>query len=409
MTIELRVLDEADWETWFSTVSWAFGGAFGSDEERALWRSLTETERSIGVWDGDRVVGTAGTFSLGLSVPGGAVVPAGGLTMVGVAPTHRRRGILRRMMRQQLDDVRAAGEPLAVLTASEPSIYGRFGYGTATWELSAEIETRDVRLSAPPGIDEVEIRVADPADVLDACEELYARQVPLRPGMLARRPGWERAALWVAPDVRAGAAPQLCVLAERDGELLGYARYLTRPSWQPSGPDGTVQVRDLQATEPAGYAALLRYLLDIDLMSTVALARRPVDEPFTQLLSDVRRCDLRVRDGLYLRPVEVGPALAARRYATDVEVVLEVTDAFCPWNEGRWRLSGGPEGAVCERTADPAELALTVNEVGAAYLGGVSLSALAAAGRVRELRPGALGAATTAFGSPVAPWLSHGF
>ncbi|WP_432746889.1 GNAT family N-acetyltransferase [Streptomyces sp. JH002] len=409
MTIELRVLAEDEWDVWYRTLNWAFGGAIGSAEEVELWRSLTEVERSIAAWDGDRVVATASTFSFGLSVPGGDVVPAGGLTMVGVAPTYRRRGILRRMMRQQLDDVRAAGEPLAVLTASEPSIYGRFGYGTATWQLSAEIETRDVRLSPPPGIDDVEIRVAEPADVLAECEVLYARQLPLRPGRPARSPRWERFPLHVPAHLRAGASQQLCVLAERAGELLGYVRYITAPAWTESGPDGTVIVQDLEAVDPAGYAALLRYLMEIDLMSSVRLANRPVDDPLLHLLSDVRRCALRTRDGMHLRPVEAGAALAARRYATEVDVVLEITDSFCPWNEGRWRLSGGPDGAVCARTADAPDLALSANELGSAYLGGISLTALAGAGRVRELRPGALTAASTAFTSPAAPWLPHTF
>jgi predicted acetyltransferase len=141
----------------------------------------------------------------------------------------------------------------------------------------------------------------------------------------------------------------------------------------------------------------------------VVARNRPVDDPLLHLVNDVRRCELRVRDGMFVRLVEVGAALEARTYRTPVDVVLEVEDAFCPWNAGRWRLLGDRKGASCKRTDDDADLALSVRELGAAYLGGVSLGALAGAGRVRELRRGALGEAAGAFLSDVAPWLQHGF
>ncbi|MDI3408596.1 GNAT family N-acetyltransferase [Streptomyces cavernicola] len=408
MTTEVRVLQPDDWDRWFSNLELAFGTREAA-EEREFDRSVTECERSIGVWDGGEVVGTAGAFSFRLSVPGGALVPAAGVTMVSVAPTHRRRGLLTSMMRRQLDDVRALGEPLAVLTASEPAIYGRFGYGAATQRMSAEIQSARVRLQLPPGAEEIGLRLADPAAVLPRCEELYARQVPKRPGMLARLPGWERKGVLDPAEERGGGTALQCVLAERAGELVGYARYHVQPEWVGTVPEGAVRLRDLEAEDPAAYAALWQYLFDLDLTSKVVLRNRPADDAWQLLVSDIRRCSVRVEDGLYVRPVDVGAALEARTYATDVDVVLEVTDDFCPWNTGRWRLSGGPKGAVCARTDDPAELTLSVRELGAAYLGGVSLGALAAAGRVREERRGALAQAATAFASPVAPWLPHGF
>jgi len=314
------------------------------------------------------------------------------------------------MMRRQLDDLRAAGEPLAVLTASEPAIYGRFGYGVATHHLYAEIDTARVRLAeVPPGTDEVRLRHADPEAVLKDCEALYARRVPARPGMLERRPGWERTQVMDPESRRDGASPLRCVLAESGGELRGYARYAVKPEWDLSGPRGTVVLRDLEALDPAAYAALWRFLSDIDLTSTLKVSGRPVDDPWLHLVSDIRRCEVRVLDSLHLRPVDVGAALAARTYAVPVDVVLEVEDAFCPWNSGRWRLTGDAGGASCARTDDAADLALGVRELGAAYLGGVSLAALAGAGRVRELRAGALAGASAAFSSAVAPWLPHGF
>ncbi|MEV5969935.1 GNAT family N-acetyltransferase [Streptomyces sp. NPDC051921] len=409
MTTELRVLDPAEWDKWYAVLELAFGGVAEADEERKLWQELTEHDRFLGAWDGARCVGTAGAFTFRLSVPGGAVVPAAGVTMVSVAGTHRRRGILTSMMRRQLEDVRSWGEPLAVLTASEPEIYGRFGYGVGAYAVRATIDTHRVRLAVPEGTDGVSLRVTSPTEALDATEAVYARLVGARPGMLERRPGWERLALLDPPADREGASPRQCVLAERDGEVVGYAHYAVKPEWSFAGANGSVSVHQLAGLDPAAEAALWRFLCSVDLTSQVRIHSRPVDDAWQHLVTDVRRCEPTVRDALHVRLVDVGAALAARTYQTPVDVVFEVADAFCPWNEGRWRLTGGAEGAVCVRTDAPADLALSVRELGAAYLGGVSLVSLAAAGRVRELRQGSLVGASVAFGSAVAPWLPHGF
>ncbi|MCQ9135674.1 GNAT family N-acetyltransferase [Streptomyces hilarionis] len=405
----MRDLRRDEWDEWYDALLRAFGGVAEPPEERELFRGLTPYERSLGVWDGDRCVGTAGAYDFRLTVPGGASVPTAGVTMVSVSATHRRRGMLTAMMRRLMDDVRAWGEPLAALTASEPAIYGRFGYGTATFALNAEIDTSRVGLSVPAGADDVRVRYADPGAELAACERVYAHTVPGRPGMLARRPGWERLGLLDPESGRGGASPLQCVLAERDGEVTGYARFRVLPRWTDGGPDGQVQLQDLAGVDPLSRAALWRFLFDVDLTASLKLRGRPVDEAWQHLVSDVRRCDLRVRDSLYVRLVDVGAALEARTYQSPVDVVLDVEDAFCPWNTGRWRLSGDAKGAVCTPTADAPDLALSVRELGAAYLGGVSLASLAAAGRVREERQGALAEAAVAFGSASAPWLPHGF
>ncbi|MFD3729582.1 GNAT family N-acetyltransferase [Streptomyces sp. NPDC058671] len=409
MTTELRVLDPSEWDRWYGVLELAFGGVPESPEERRLWRDLTECDRSLGAWDGDLCVGTAGAFTFRVTVPGGASVPAAGVTMVSVAGTHRRRGILTSMMRRQLDDLRAAGEALAVLTASEPGIYGRFGYGAAAYGVRATIDTARVRLSVPEGTDEVVLRQADLTESSPVCEGVYARLVPTRPGMTARRPGWERLPLIDPPGEREGASPRLCVLAERGGEVVGYAHYAVRSDWSSTAAEGAVDVHQLMGLDPAAEAALWRFLCSVDLTSEVRIRSRPVDDGWQHLVSDARRCFPTVRDLLHVRLVEVGAALEARTYQAPVDVVLEVEDAFCPWNEGRWRLTGDGKGASCTRTGDAPDLALSVRELGAAYLGGNSLVSLAGAGRVRELREGALVEASVAFGSPVAPWLPHGF
>jgi predicted acetyltransferase len=406
MTIELRTLQPEQWDLFFDRISRAFHNPHDPDEVRERWRRVTECERTLTAWDGDELIGTTGSYSFGITVPGGREVATAGVTMVTVQPTHRRRGVLTSMMRRQLDDVRGRGEPIAALTASEPAIYGRFGYGIATWELHGSVDTARVVLTAPEGADEVRLRLVAPPDALDSCEAVYRGLVSGRPGMLARRPGWDLAPLTDPPSTREGAGPLVCVLAEAGGSVRGYARYSITPH---PGANDTVNVRDIAALDPATYAALWRFLTSIDLVAQVAFDNLPTDDPLLHLVSDPRRCALTTRDSLHLRLVDVGAALGARTYTAPVDTVLDVADAFCPWNSGRWRLTGDAEGATCERTDRPADLALDVKELGAAYLGGTTLRAMAGAGLVRELAPGALAAASTAFSTDRAPWLPHGF
>ncbi|MFD9123655.1 GNAT family N-acetyltransferase [Kitasatospora sp. NPDC059571] len=409
--LTVRPLAAEEWDGWYRRLEVAFGGAEEPAEERELWQALTEVDRSFVICEDGLPVGGGGSFGFRMAVPGGAVVPCAGVTMVGVLPTHRRRGGLTVLMRRLLADVRGRGEALAVLTASEAGIYGRFGFGRGTWRLAVTAACREVALDADGA--GVRLRLADPLESLPACEELYAGLVPLRPGMLERRPGWEQLPRLQAAG-REGWSPLQCVLAEEPGtgRLLGYARYAVKGGWAEDGrPVGRARVRDVEAVAPRVYARLWRYLLELDLVESVYAGDRPVDDPLLHLVSDVRRLDARVSDALYVRPVEVGAALELRGYAAPVDVVLEVADAFCPWNAGRWRLRcAGPGGAAtCRRTEDAAGLALDVRDLGAVFLGGTTLAALAAAGRVVELRAGELAPASRAFASDVAPWLPHGF
>ncbi|MER8186311.1 GNAT family N-acetyltransferase [Kitasatospora sp. NPDC094015] len=410
--LTVRPLAAAEWETWYRGLEIAFGGEEEPPEERALWQELTEIDRSLAICDGSEIVGGGSAFSFRMSVPGGAVLPAAGVTMVGVLPTHRRRGALTALMRHQLDGIRARGEALAVLTASEPAIYGRFGYGLGTWRMAVTVPSTRVTVPALPG-PPLRLRLADPVASGPECERLYAALVPRRPGMLERRPGWEKLPLLDAPGARDGASPLQCVLAEEQdtGRLVGYARYAVKADWVRNNAAGTVRVRDLEALSPQVCAALWSYLLELDLTEQVHAGNRPVDDPLLHLVSDPRRVEPRLQDSLFVRLVDVAAALAGRGYPGPVELVLELTDGFCPWNAGRWRLrSDGPgKGASCDRTDRPAELALDVRALGSAYLGGVTLAALGAAGQVREVREGALAEASRAFASEPAPWLPHGF
>ncbi|MEU6709291.1 GNAT family N-acetyltransferase [Streptomyces wuyuanensis] len=406
---EVRALPAGHWPSFYNAVLGAFHEP-EPPEATELWRTVAEPQRCVVVEDRGIITGTAGAFSFRMTVPGGRLVDTAGVSLVSVHPTRRRRGILSALMQHQLESLHHQGESLAVLTASEAPIYGRFGYGIAARQLSLDIASRRVRLTMPSGPSDVELAAEDPDKALGSCEALYARQVPRRPGMLARADGWELLPLLDPPAWRHGASPLECVVARAAGEVVGYARYTVTVDWSRNNTaEGTLRVRDIEARDPLTYAALWRFLLETDLTSRVTAPNRPVDEPFLHLVSNVRHCTPTVLDSLYLRVVDVPIALTARTYASGMDLVLEIDDSLAPWNHGRWRLSGDITGAVCTRTNRAPDLSLDASALGSAYLGGVALTELAGAGRIREHRRGALTVATTAFASATAPWLPHAF
>jgi predicted acetyltransferase len=405
----VRTLAEDELDQFLHIDEIAFIGEPPSPELVEIDRGMLELDRTIGVFDGPQLVGGASIFTLEMAVPGG-LAPLAGVTWVSVLPTHRRRGVLSSMMRHQVHGLHeSGGEAITGLTASEPPIYGRFGYGPATKGLSLTIPRHQNALRLPEGTDEVSLRLVPTGETVELCEEIYARQVPKRSGTLVRTPAWSRAHVADIDQWRAGRSKRRTVLAERDGKAVGYTRYRTKSEFSAGSPTGRVGVNELVADDPAAYAALLRYLVNIDLTATTMLSGLAVDSPVVHLLMNLRAAEPQVDDELYLRLVDVDRALASRTYSTQFDLVIEVADVFCPWNDGRWRLSGDEKGAHCERTTAAPDLALGVRELGAAFLGGVTFTSLAAAGLIEERRSGALGEASRAFAVDLAPWLSYGF
>jgi predicted acetyltransferase len=195
-----------------------------------------------------------------------------------------------------------------------------------------------------------------------------------------------------------------------DGRSVrGYVLFRRKAAWSDAGPDGTVLIRECVARDPAAARALWGRLLDLDLITRVETWDQPLDDPLVHLLVDVRAATPKLADGLWLRVVDVPAALVGRRYAREVDLVLGVRDAICAWNTGNWHLKGGPDGAVCERTSAEPDLELDVRELSAAYLGGETFTALAAAGLVQERRESAVLQAAAAFSWPVAPYNSWMF
>lgn len=403
--LTVRPLTDADMPRFMEVDAISFLEVPPSEQLAAFARAILEMDRSIGLFDGASQVGNGSIFTLQVTVPGGIVVPMAGVTWIGVLPTHRRRGGMTKLMRHQLDTLHeTGGEALAGLTASDDGIYGRFGYGAATYRAGATIPRHGNALRLPPGTQEVALRLVDPADARTVCDEIYGRAALRRPGMLARAGLWSEVAVAEFPEMREGRSVLRCVLAERDGGPVGYAYYRTK-----ADDEGEVLVRSIHADDPAAYAALWQMLSNIDLVSRISVNSLPVDDPLFSMLESPRAA-LRAgrRDGLHLRLVDVDRALEARTYSSPIDVVLEIRDAFCPWNAGRWRLSGDDKGATCTRTDSPAELSLDVRDLAAAYLGGRTLVVLATAGQVVEHSSGALAAASRAFAGDLQPWLPFG-
>ncbi len=370
-----------------------------ADEEAgALEASTFEPERSLVADDDGLVVGHAIAFTRELSIPG-AVVPAAFVSLVGVAPTHRRQGLLNRLMQRQLQDVAAAGrEPIAVLWASEGRIYPRYGYGLAAERLLFDISSRDLRppqAELPPG---ARLRLVTPLGGLADIAKVYDQLRGDRPGFASRDDRWWKYHFGDPASRRGGATELRGVVLDTPDGPAGYAVWRVKNDWDAAGPDATVDVREVVAADPGSYGVLWRFLLGVDLARTATYSFGAVSDPLLHQVDEPRRLGARLVDSLWVRVIDVGAALAARRYRTEVDVVFDVTDDRLTANTGRWRLTGGPGGATCRRTGDPADLGCTALELGAAYLGGPSLEALGQAGRVRELTPGALAAASVAFG-----------
>jgi predicted acetyltransferase len=407
MDIEIRSIRSEEFDAWLRGMSKAFN-EYPRDEWLEMERKLIEPERTFAAIDGDEFVGGASTASMRIAVPGDEVAMAG-VTGVGVAPTHRRRGVATMLMRHQLDHVRERGEePIAALHASEGGIYGRFGYGVATSDCAIEIEReRTAFLWLPP--ERGRVRLVDRGEAFAAMEPIYDAVRRTQPGMIERRGMWWDARFEDFEHDREGASPFFFALHEGPDGDDAYAVYRFKHDWPQAMPNGSVDVEELVATTPDAYACMWRFVFDLDLAARIKAELRPIDDPLLGLLVEPRRLRLTVRDGMWLRLVDVSAALAARRYRIDGSLVLEGRDHFCPWNDGRYRIEGGPDGASCRPTDAEPDLAMSASELGAAFLGGASFRQLARAGRVHEERSGALRRADLMFGWDLAPWCTQLF
>lgn len=412
----IRAIDDSELEGFAYVSDHAFNATWPREEMLRFDRLVVEPERTLVAFDVKQMVGTTLVLSFGMTVPGGEVLGTAGVSGVSVLPTYRRRGILTSLMRRQLDDIAAGSEPLAALFASESAIYGRYGYGQAAPDYGFTFHRGDGQLRPLPAdaLPAPALRLADPKEALAEMKAVYETLRPDRPGMLTQHDGWWKARVADPEFMREGNTPQVCVIAEDDSGARGFALYVAKPEWGSDGiPAQVLTVRDLFWTDPAACAALWADLLSRDLVGQVHARGRPVDDPVLEMLVDQRRARTRVSDGLYVRIVDLPSALMARAYGSAVDLVIEVADALLPANEGRWRLqAGGPRDGgkpTCERATAEPDVSLPVTALGAAYLGGTRLGALAAAGQIAEHRPGAVAELSTAMWWDPAPWSPMNF
>jgi predicted acetyltransferase len=399
MSLEIRTVADDELPAFRAAMMATFGEDADSDPEGAARiRALVAPGQRWAAFDDGAVVATAATFDLAIALPGGGRLPMAGLTMVMVRPTHRRRGILRELMRLHQGDARRRGFPISGLWASEASIYQRFGYGVAAEGDAIEIDGAHAIAFAEPReydaiqwIDEERARGELPA--------IYDRAIANRPGALIRSEAWWQERRFLeSPFMRGGASRRRHAVAARAGELVGYLQFRQRPGFTDGLPSGSLEIIELLGVDARAEATLWRLALRADLFPRVKWWNAPTDDLLPWILTDARRVRRRRTDTLWLRLDDIPAALAARRYAAEGTLRLEVEGAA-------WELAVDGDGRARCTAAEPAAPALRLSRpaLGSLYLGGVSAALLARAGAVHgDLA--AIAAADRLFASPIAPW-----
>ncbi|MCX5082559.1 GNAT family N-acetyltransferase [Streptomyces sp. NBC_00401] len=407
--IDVRPITDDEFADWSRALNTGFlRSTPDSRETLDKRREQARDSRILGAFDGGRCVATFRSFPQELTVPGGAAVPADAISNVTVSATHRRRGLLSRMMASDLADAKARGDVVATLIAAEYPIYGRFGFGPATslteWAVDVPRAGLDPRRPVPD--DGGRIDLVDGEDVRKTGPELHERLRASRPGVIDRDGFWWRRTTgrletpedpWKEPFYAVYRAP--------NGEVEGLIVYAVDDNWSDTKqPNDTATVRDLIAVTPAAERALWHYVCSVDWIATVRTGHRAPDDLLPHLLPDPRAARVVTHaDWLWVRILDVVRALEARTYTGTGSLVLEVGDAT-GLSGGRYRLDAEPGGAVCAPTSEEPELTLDVSELGTLWLGDESAVRLAALGRVREERAGAAAIADALLRTSRRPW-----
>ncbi|QGN33466.1 GNAT family N-acetyltransferase [Microlunatus sp. Gsoil 973] len=398
LTLETVVSDQI--ESFERAVTLGFHSDYHGDE----WehdRKAYQEGRWFGFRSGDRWVSSALSSSRRMVVPGGTVDVAA-VTAVTVAPGFRRRGLLTQMMRHQLTTI---SEPVALLFATESLIYGRFGYGGVTRQLRLSGRTRELQFLPEVDLGDGSVDEVSVDQYRMLVPGLRSSFLPDRPAHLERDDIWWESVLADPERWRDGASSRrFAVHFAVDGTADGFAAFRTKRQSSIVDHGREVQVEELDAGNSQAYAALWRWLLDLDLVRAVSRPNAPVDEPLHQLLADQRMIKTELTDAAYARIVDVPAALQARTYSDDLDLVIQIVDRFLPDAGGRFRIQAGVDGATVARTDDAPDLTLSARQLAAGYLGGTPFSAFARAGLVEEHTPGAVRAATSAFRSDRAPF-----
>ena len=382
--------------------------AFGQDVSEADFTRFAKNidpGRTVAAFDGDAIVGTTADYSLDMTIPGGSL-PTAGVTVVGVLPTHRRRGILTGMMRRQFDAIHERGQPLAALWASESVIYQRYGFGLASHQLSIDAERSRIVFRDGHSA-EGRWRLVPLEEAAPAISDVYDRVRGLRPGMYSRSAQWWATHVLLDPkEKRDGAGPLFCAVWESEGQVEAYALYRVHNEWGAAGTASRLTVHEAIGSSGEATKEIWRFLFGVDLIVRIQTSHSwlPLDHPLLQLLADTRNLRARMSDALWVRLVDVPAALEARGYAAAGRLTFELGDGFCSWNEGRWTLSSDGKAGTCTPSSDAAAMRIDVEDLAVAFMGGSSFTALAEAGRIGDVTPETLRAADDMFRTPYAPW-----
>jgi predicted acetyltransferase len=402
---------DADTVAWTRAMFAAFLGPRLEPEQLARAGAAFEGQRLRGAYvasgtDQDpSPAATLRSWDAELTVPGGAVT-ADAITGIGVRSTHRRRGLARRLLAEDLAAAVRAGTPAAVLTSTQGSLYERFGFGLATRTRAITVDTRRARFRDPVPRGSIEL-VDRPDAALALAAAVHGRARRRHPGALGRTPGqWEAVLTGAAPHtaLEPDRLRQVAVWRDDGGVAAGYVVHRVEEHWHATGA-ATLGVVDLQATTPGAYAELWRHLCAQDLVGTVTWAQASVDEPLPWLLDDHRAVHV---DGeramLWLRVLDAPAVLVARRYPVEDAIVLDVADD-AGFTAGRWRLDTHDRLApAVEPTRAEPDVTLPVTSLGSVVLGGVDPRVLARAGRLEEGSPGAAGRLARLLAAPSVPW-----
>ncbi len=409
MTIEVRRVHEDEFDAWSDAIDIGFfmPHSRGDGARRRRWFDI---ERCWGAFDAGKPVGTLRSLELELTVPGGAFVPLAGVSAVTVGATHRRKGLLSRMMAGELSAAKERGEALAGLYAAEYPIYGRYGFAPATtcaqWRLDARAAAfaRDL-----PG----EVELADLDTTAEETPALYDRLRAVTPGAVNRtRAMWERKLDLVLREGESAPKNVLHALCrDEDGQVMGFVRYkFGEERWTHDRPDNVVEALDLFGVNVEYEARLWKYLADHDWVSEVRADQcRREDELWRELLVNRRASwSENQGDGQWIRVLDPAAALAARRYEVPGRIVLRVVDKD-GYADGTFALDGGPDGATCGPTAESPAVTLPATVLAAIYLGGFSAGRVAALGMLDEHRAGAVARLSSMFQTALAPWCPVGY
>jgi predicted acetyltransferase len=396
VAIEVRVCAPEEARGALTPIWHYFGGAPKQEDVERL-AAILPAERVHAAFDGDTIVGGAGAYLFDTTVPGGGQVPTAGVMAVGVLPTHRRRGVLTKLMQRQLADAHERGEPIASLFASEGAIYSRFGYGLASLCGNIDLPKEHALLRDDEPIGQARILDGE-EETLELLPPIYDRVQAETVGMLSRTPEWWRVRRLYRSPHRPG-GEQVRVAVELDGGLEAYALYRLNFAAHNMVVDTTLEISEAFGTSPQALAAIWRYLLGIDWVARIEASWLALDHPLFLWLREPRRMHFTVIEALWVRLVDVGAALAARSLEEGL-LVLDVRDEFCPWNTARWQIR---DGAVARTTAE-ADVVLGVAELGSVYLGGFTFEQLLRAGRVEESKPDGVSRADRLFRTPRLPW-----